>query len=108
MKTPCEYAIKEIIPAIRALIAKNLCSKYNFTQIEAAKKLGITQAAISQYLSLKRGRKKIKKLRNLPEIRIFIEEVSRDIAKGDVSKKDLSNKLCLVCKTIRKKEKIEE
>ncbi len=108
MKTPCEYAIKEIIPAIRALIAKNLCSKYGFTQVEAAKKLGITQAAISQYLSLKRGGKRIKKLRTLPEIKIFIEEVSRDIAKGDRLKKDLSNKLCLICKTIRKKEEMIE
>jgi len=58
MKTPCEEVIKEVIPTIRALIAKDLCLKYGFTQIEAAKKLGITQAAISQYISLKRGGKK--------------------------------------------------
>jgi predicted transcriptional regulator len=103
MKTPCEDIIKEIIPTIRALIAKDLCSKYGFTQIEAAKKLGITQAAISQYISLKRGGKKLRKIKALPEVKSLIKEISKGIAEEKISEKDLSNKICLICKTIRKK-----
>lgn len=102
MKTPCEEVIKEIIPTVRALIAKDLCLKYGFTQIEAAKKLGITQAAISQYISSKRGGKKLKKLKSLSGVKSLIQEISKNIAEGKISKKELSSKICTICKAMRK------
>lgn len=57
MKTvmPQEIEVWYLIPALRREIAKALISKYNITQKQTAKILGITEAAISQYLSSKRG-----------------------------------------------------
>jgi len=55
MKPPCEMIVKQVLPVFRAMVAENLVNKHGLTQTEAASKLGITQAAISQYLREKRG-----------------------------------------------------
>lgn len=52
---PDELAARNLYPAIRALIAIELVKKYNFKQQVAASRLGVSQAAISYYLSQKRG-----------------------------------------------------
>ncbi|MHB1909464.1 MAG: transcriptional regulator [Nitrososphaerales archaeon] len=55
MQTPYEIAAKSVIPAIRGIVARSLTEK-NMTQAEIARSLGITQPAISKYISEKRGR----------------------------------------------------
>jgi len=58
------------------MVAKTLVEKYKFTQGEAAEILGTTQAAISQYIHLKRGFKGMKTFENaLP----LIQSVSNEI-----------------------------
>ncbi|MFH1125859.1 MAG: helix-turn-helix domain-containing protein [Candidatus Altiarchaeota archaeon] len=54
MKLPCEHALWYTLPHIRAEIAKELL-RQGLSQKEIAEKLGITPAAISQYLHKKRG-----------------------------------------------------
>ncbi|MGB9622829.1 MAG: helix-turn-helix domain-containing protein, partial [Candidatus Bathyarchaeia archaeon] len=53
---PCEIAVKCLLPPVRAMIAKTLTSKYNLRQTEAAKRLGISQPAISLYEKKIRGK----------------------------------------------------
>ena len=67
MKPLCEVTAK-VIPALRAMIVKELTDSYGMTQTEVAERLGITQAAISQYLRNIRGRQ-------IP----FEREIKRDI-----------------------------
>ena len=57
MKIPCEMMVKRVLPVFRAVVAESLINDHGLTQTEAADKLGITQAAISQYLRDKRGHK---------------------------------------------------
>jgi Predicted transcriptional regulator len=52
---PDELVVRNLYPAIRALIATELVRKYKFKQQDAAARLGVSQAAISYYLSQKRG-----------------------------------------------------
>lgn len=54
-QTPCEIIVWHILPAIRRELAKIMIERYGLTQKEAAKKLGLTEAAISRYLSGKRA-----------------------------------------------------
>jgi len=49
MKPFCEIIVAKILPAMRAIITKELMQTYGFNQTEVAQKLGITQPAISQY-----------------------------------------------------------
>jgi predicted transcriptional regulator len=56
MPLPCEFAVKAIIPAFRALIAKELIEYYQLKQENVAGLLGVTQPAISQYTRNVRGK----------------------------------------------------
>jgi predicted transcriptional regulator len=50
-----EIEVWDVLPAIRRELAKELIRKHKLSQRETAEKLGITEAAISQYMSSKRG-----------------------------------------------------
>ncbi|MBM3234337.1 transcriptional regulator [Candidatus Pacearchaeota archaeon] len=54
---PQEIEVWYIIPAIRRELAKILISNYDMTFEKAGRILGITKAAVSQYLSNKRAGK---------------------------------------------------
>jgi len=54
MKFPCELVVWKILPSIRAKLAVELAKK-GMTQREIAGKLGITEAAVSQYINKKRA-----------------------------------------------------
>ena len=55
MLLPAEIETKTSVPALRALVAKRLINEYNFSQKDTAKLIGVTQAAISNYLRGTRG-----------------------------------------------------
>lgn len=54
MVLPCEIAANKIVPSIKAKLAKKL-KKSGMKQKEIARLLGVTTAAVSQYLSGKRA-----------------------------------------------------
>jgi predicted transcriptional regulator len=54
MKSPCEQAVWDVLPSIRAAIAEELV-KRGIAQKDISKLLGITPPAVSQYVSKKRG-----------------------------------------------------
>ena len=59
----CEFFVNEILPGIRAVLAKNLMEKKKMSQKAVAEIIGTTQPAISQYCRELRGHRK----RNLSE-----------------------------------------
>ena len=73
MLLPSEIESKLTIPVIRAMVAKKLISEHDYTQEEAAKALGVTQAAISNYIRGVRG--VTMNLEENPEISTRIEEI---------------------------------
>jgi predicted transcriptional regulator len=79
----CEVYIKDIMPAIRALIAKDLVTRHGISQWSAAKALNITQASINYYLTGQRGFKMISRLSRSEEIIRMIREASDSIIRGD-------------------------
>ncbi len=54
MQTPQEIEVRYVLPVLRRELAKQMI-KLGLSQKEAAKKLGITEAAVSQYFKKKRG-----------------------------------------------------
>jgi hypothetical protein len=96
MKTPCELIVWHILPGIRREFAKILVEDFKLTQRETAKKLGLTESAISQYLKSKRGQKlKLnKKINN--EIKKSMKELS--ISKSNFK---IIEELCSICTLMR-------
>ncbi len=99
MKPFCEVIVKDIFPAIRALIAKELMDNLNRTQNETAQLMGVTQPAISQYRSALRG-KKVSILLNNPVVSSLISESAKSLAKKNQDE-NLSI-MCSICKEIRR------
>jgi predicted transcriptional regulator len=93
--------VRSALPAVRSLIAKRLIEKYGFSQVDAAKKLGTTQAAISHYLYAKRGDKRMKQLEASSLVRATTDEIAEGIASEKFSPFDAMLNFCELCKALR-------
>jgi len=66
-----------------------------------AERLGTTQAAISHYVSSKRGNKKIAQFENIPLMKSVANEVAEGMASGKLSSYDAILYFCKMCKAFR-------
>jgi len=104
MKIFCETVFSDILPALRSIIAKELLETYGMTQEEVSKKLGITQPAISQYKSAKRG-SKVRLLTSNEKLMGLAKKIAAEIASGNVK---FYEKVCEICKESRKEKIFSE
>jgi predicted transcriptional regulator len=107
MDPQCEIIGKYVLPIFRSMLAKELVKKYNFSQTEAAKKLGTTQAAVSQYLSSKRAYKGIEHVeRFLPKIQAMAAETALKLVNKEIAVQDVTFDFCKLCVTFCNKDNI--
>ena len=55
MLLPAEIESKTLIPALRAILAKKLAANHDIREDEISRMLGVTQAAVSNYIRGIRG-----------------------------------------------------
>jgi len=80
MLLPAEIESKTLIPALRAILAKKL-SENNIREDEISKMLGVTQAAISNYIRGTRGDPNlIAKLLTEEQVVQMLNEISENLA----------------------------
>ena len=98
MLLPAEIESKTLIPALRAILAKNLAENHNVREDEISKMLGVTQAAISNYIRGTRGDPElIKKLSAEKQVSEMINEIAIDLSSDMAySPSSLSNSLVFV------------
>lgn len=105
MSTRCETIGKYVLPVFRSLIAEELVHTYNLTQVEAAERLGTTQAAISQYLSSKRALKSTEQFRDiLPKIKAMARETAKRLANKEISADQMAIDACRLCSILGEEE----
>ena len=81
MLLPAEIESKTLIPALRAILAKNLAENHDVREDEISKMLGVTQAAISNYIRGTRGDPElIKKLAAEKQVSEMIDEIAADLS----------------------------
>lgn len=81
MLLPAEIESKTLIPAIRAILAKKLAEDHNVREEEISKMLGVTQAAISNYIRGTRGDPAlIAKLLSDKQVAALIEELTDNLS----------------------------
>jgi predicted transcriptional regulator len=106
MSTSCESVARYLLPLYRAFAAKELIEKHNFTQVEAAKKLGTTQAAISQYMTSKRGHGRIPNYEEIaPLVQNAAAKVVERVATTKMSHEEFSASFCELCKSLQRNKK---
>jgi predicted transcriptional regulator len=97
MKIECEEAVWFTLPIIRKEFARYLVKEHGLTQRKTAEKLGITESAVSQYLSKKRGDFKIQD----PTIKKEIKKSVQRIINGDIDVMKIET--CRICHLLRLK-----
>ena len=81
MLLPAEIESKSLIPALRAILAKNLAKKHLIHEDQISKMLGVTQAAISNYIRGTRGDPKlIEKLMAEKQVSEMIIDITDNLA----------------------------
>ncbi len=93
-RAPCETAVWHILPAIRSEVAKELV-KCGLSQKEISERLGITQPAVSQYVTSKRGTN----VAMSDEIKVLILSLAQDVA--EENEIDLNVRVCEICTCIK-------
>lgn len=105
MAARCETVGKYVLPVFRSLVAEELVRTYNLTQVEAAKRLGTTQAAISQYLSSKRANKSTDQFSDiLPKIRAMARETAKRLANNEMNADEVALDMCKLCSILDDEE----
>jgi predicted transcriptional regulator len=101
MKTPCEIIVWNVVPIIRKEFAKVLIENHGLNQRKVADKLGITESAVSRYVSGKRGILEITDKEILEEIK----KSSNKIAKNNGS--NVIEETCRICRLMKSKEFVD-
>ena len=96
-RTPCEYLLWNLLPALRSEIARCMVNDFGLSQKEAAEKLEIQPAAVCMYLSDKRGKSNFKNKILLDEIKVSAKNII------EYEKKDIVTETCRLCKFIKSK-----
>jgi predicted transcriptional regulator len=102
MRPPCERVVSYILPAIRSMIVSELRTTYKLKQIEIAKRLNVSQSAISQYNTKVRGSIfDLKEFDN--ELEDEIEKISEMVIKnvGEEKNEKLMDRICSICRSLQ-------
>lgn len=81
MLQPQEVVVAKLLPTIRARLARELLRSYKMKQVDVARRMGITQAAVSHYNTQSRGVDQ-EMLRLFPEIKPFVLQLAESLADG--------------------------
>ena len=102
MLLPSEIESKLLIPAVRAILSKEMVIEKGLKEEEVARMLGITQAAVSNYLRGTRGDNElISKLMSLSEIMSMIKEIGNDLSTNRAYTAKTLSKFIALCNYMR-------
>lgn len=99
VKPYCELVVREVLPGVRALLAAELL-KAGLTQTKAAAKLGVSQAAISQYRRELRGWR-VQKITKDAAMMAEIQKFARKLTNTEADSVTIHVLLCDVCRLAR-------
>ena len=103
MKPPCEFVVWYVIPAIRSELAKELLN-LGMKQKDVSELMDITQPAVSQYITDKRG----SGIKLEDDVRQMIKDFAVQLSNGEATKDDLIPRTCKICKNVETSSVIEQ
>ncbi|MBQ8179063.1 MAG: transcriptional regulator [Candidatus Methanomethylophilaceae archaeon] len=100
MKIPCELVVWYVLPMIRREVSKELVYTHGMSQAEVARRFGVTDAAISQYLKKKRGDNAL--IEASPFYPKFLEAIKESATLIAEDRSDFSVEMCRLCGVVKK------
>jgi len=104
----CEVFIKRMLPALRALLAKELIESHGLTQLEVSRILGVSQPLINYYLTGKRKVPYANVLSKCPKVLSVVRSVAMALVNEDVKGRRNVNVACLLCTALRASDALKE
>lgn len=102
MLLPSEIEARSLIPAVRSILAKKLIKEYNLKEEDVAKVLGLTQAAVSNYVRGTRGDiQLVAKLGAVHEVMRMIDDIAKDLASNKAYTPRTMSKFVQLCNYMR-------
>ena len=101
MKTPCEIIVWNIVPVIKKELTKSLVKEFGLNQKITADKLATTEAAVSRYISGKRGALEITDKEIINEIKKSAGKIANE------NSSILIKEICRICRLLRSKEFVD-
>lgn len=97
MKIPCEVIAKDVLPMIRRELSVLLVRVHGISQADVARRLDLTDAAISQYIRDKRGVLPYKDFKSYKGFSEELEKSAQIVADGG----DTTAQLCRLCNVVK-------
>lgn len=97
MKLPCETAVWYLLPVVKSELAKELSDR-GMSQKKIAEVIDVTQAAVSQYISKKRGGK----MKLTPQMKKDISQFAGRVINGKAGAGDMQKLICSECECAKK------
>lgn len=99
MRPPCEIVVWYVIPSIRSELAKELLH-LGMKQKQISELLDITQPAVSQYISDKRGHG----IKFDDHTQNMIRLLAKDLIEQDLDQGAIIRRVCEICKNVKAEE----
>src|SRR3989304_7920980 len=97
MRPRCEMMGRVFLPMFRSFLASQLVEKYGLTEVDVARKLGVTQAAVSQYIHSKRAKRKLKDRVLTRKVEEMTKRAALRMSQNKMSPDDLRRMPCALC-----------
>ena len=98
---PCEVGVKTVLPAVKAIMAREIVEKRGLNEQQAAKLLGLSQSAVSRYISKERGN--LLAIDGSAEVLELINQMVNSLIKEPDNKAEILKLFCQTCQTVREK-----
>ena len=99
MKIPCELVVWYVLPTIRREVARELVNTHGMSQADVARKFGVTDAAISQYLKKKRGENPL--IEESPQYDKFEAEIKASAERIATDSSEFATEMCRICTVVK-------
>jgi uncharacterized protein len=98
---PCEVAVKTVLPAVKAIMARSIVENHDLNERQTADLLGLSQSAVSRYVGRERGN--LLNIESTPEILALIDQMVTHIIKQPDNKTEFLKLFCQTCQAVREK-----
>ncbi len=102
MILPCEVGVKTVLPAVKAIMARTIVEKHGYNEKQTAALLGLSQSAVSRYVSRERGANLVA-IEGAPDIIAMIDAMVLSIVNDPQNRPNLLELFCQTCSAIREK-----
>jgi predicted transcriptional regulator len=99
---PCEVGVKTVLPAVKAIMARTIVEKHGLSEKDTAALLGLSQSAVSRYMTRGRGNNLVE-IESTLEVQLLVDQMVTYLVKEPEKKREVMTLFCQTCRTIREK-----